>query len=227
MHSLKSALKAFPPDFEPYILMLRAMLTPRRFLHCLEVGLAMGQAYRIYGRPYDEASADDWILAGLLHDIMKEAPQQTMLWWVAKYGHKAPLKSGTNAFYLHGPASAAFARYGLGLRQSASFFEAISQHTGNYGRMRLMARCLHVADMTVPVQRYPGCKKLARLFYQGRLDEAELLLNTWATDFFVKAGIPVDRTFHTKIRRLAKRVRPGPDFYSRDDPPYSSAPPPP
>ncbi|MDD5438291.1 MAG: HD domain-containing protein [Patescibacteria group bacterium] len=218
METLKAALSAFAPDFEPYILFLYNRLSPPRFLHSLEVGLAMGQAFKIYIPEDEEICENDWILAGLLHDVMKEVPVTDQIWWVNKCQAKLrPPEKLYHPFYLHGPASAAFAQYALGVGAADPFFVAISQHTGNFPEMPLFSRCLHVADMTVPVKRYPGCKKLAATFYGGKLDEAELLLKTWARRFLIMSGIIVDPAFTMRINQLTEVVKPGPNFFDLDE----------
>lgn len=219
MYKIKVALSAFAPEFEPYILLLHSRLSPARFLHSLEVGLAMGQAYSIYN-PNDEGIyQNDWILAGLLHDVMKEATLSEQIWWVNKCldTELRPPEMLYHPFYLHGPASAAYARHALGVCQHDPFFVAICQHTGNFPEMPLFSRCLHVADMTVPVKRYLGCKKLAATFYGGKLDEAELLLKTWARQYLMRSGIIVDPAFTLRINQLTERVKPPPGFFDRED----------
>jgi HD superfamily phosphohydrolase YqeK len=219
MYTLRSAVSAFPPEFEPYILFLYSTLSPARFLHSLEVGLAMEQAFNIYQPNDEEIGKYDWILSGLLHDVMKESPVRNQIWWVNKCLDKRlrPPEKLYHPFYLHGPASAAYARYALGVCAPDPFFVAISQHTGNFPDMPLFSRCLHVADMTVPVKRYPGCKKLAATFYGGKLDEAELLLKTWARHYLMRSGLIVDPAFTLRINELTLQVNPGPNFFDRED----------
>ncbi len=219
MYLLKSALSAFPSDFEPYILFLYNRLSPARFLHSLEVGLAMGQAFKIYIPKDEEICQKDWILAGLLHDVMKESTVKDQIWWVNKRvdARLRPPEKLYHPFYLHGPASAAYAQYALGVYAPDPFFVAIGQHTGNFTQMPLFSRCLHVADMTVPVKRYPGCKKLAATFYGGKLDEAELLLKVWARHFLMRSGIIMDPAFTMRINELTELVKPDPNFFDREE----------
>lgn len=121
---LELTAKAFPAVYRPYIDFIELMLTPDRFQHCLGVAQCMAKAHRIY--PQSNTAIQDWILAGLLHDVLKEASLSTMLWWINR--HKARLLDDIPAHlhgcptYLHGPAGSVYVRHALGLTDRDSCF---------------------------------------------------------------------------------------------------------
>ncbi|MDD5438292.1 MAG: hypothetical protein PHC70_04055 [Patescibacteria group bacterium] len=215
-------ISSFPKYFEPYIRFLRAKLSPVRFKHCVDVGLAMGKAFNVYGNnpPFDPHGRDDWMLSGLVHDVMKEASVQTMRWWIEKYSPDElsliPPSMQDHHVYMHGPAGSVFVRHALGIRRSGTFHEAIAHHVGCYEAMSLLARCLNVADMTQPAERYRGCDKLGRIFFGGDLNSAELLLSAWTKEFFEQIRFPVHPAFEPKIAKMTKLLKPAPEFFSRE-----------
>jgi HD superfamily phosphohydrolase YqeK len=214
----------FPGYFKKWYLFLQSMLSPVRFKHCVDVGVAMGKAYAIYGSngACPPLNREDWMLAGLLHDAVKETSVQTMRWWIEKYSPgdllHIPPSMQDHHIYLHGPAAAVYAQHALGVRRAGAFYEGIIQHVGNYENMSFFARCLHVADMTAPTERYPGCDKLHRVYFSGDLNSAELLLDTWTVEYFVRVGFPIHPAFAPKIARLTDFLKPSPGFLSREDP---------
>lgn len=211
----------FPTVYKPYIDFIELMLTPARFQHCLGAAQCMAKAYHVY--PQSHTAVQDWILAGLLHDVLKEASLSTMLWWINR--HKVRLLDDIPAHlhgcptYLHGPAGSVYVRHALGLAdRDRDFYAAIAEHAGEYPNMCLMARCLHIADMCCPTTEYRGYAKLARIFFQGRLDEAEMLLDTWIIESVVDFGVPVHPRYPERVAELKRKIKPAPGFFSRTDP---------
>lgn len=225
MGQLNIGTASFPKHFEPYVLLIKVMLSPARFQHSLEVAQAMQRAYGEYcprGDTINRLGKNDWVLAGLLHDVLHDVSVPTMLWWIEKHapdklGH-IPDEMRNHPVYMHGPAGSAYASVALGIRQPEAFFDAIAQHAGNYPKMSILAICLHVADMTAPVEKFKGCGKLASFLFRGRLLEAELLLKTWTVDYFQTVNFPIHPHYYQRIAELTAMFKPGPNFFSRDDP---------
>jgi len=192
-----------------------------RYTHSLSVMMAMERAAGLYGLDLLKAAH-----VGILHDLAKEMPDEQLMAILAEHDPqelKALEEIGClHNCYLHGPAAVPLARSEFGIDDQEVLL-AIRQHVGNYDDMGLLARCLHVADMTAPTISFPGARKLHLLFTQGRLDEAELLLDAWILENNSGRGIPVHPSYHTRIQVLTEIVGPGPDFFSREDPPTPSS----
>lgn len=219
MNWLELSTRFFPPVFEPYIRFIELMLTPARFQHCLGVAQCMAKANRIYAT----GDTEDWVLAGLLHDVLKEASLKTMLWWIkqskADLLYDIPAHLHACPTYLHGPAGSVYVRHALGVQdRSYDFYSAIIQHAGEYPNMCLMARCLHVSDMCCPTTEYQEYGKLAKIFFQGRLDEAEMLLDAWIIESVSNFGVPVHPRYPVRVAELASKLKPAPSFFSRTGP---------
>ena len=199
----------------------RDNLTFDRYRHSLSVMVAMERAAPLYGLNVLKAAQ-----AGILHDIAKELSDENLIALLVQHDPEE-LKSleavgCLHNCYLHGPAAVPLAHAEFGITDS-EILEAIRKHVGSYRKIGQMARCLHVADMTAPTQVFPGVRKLHQLFTQGRLDEAELLLDVWILENNPERGIPVHPSYHTRIQVLTEIVGPGPDFFSREDPPTPSS----
>lgn len=217
----KLTARDFPEFYRPNIDYIEPMLTPTRFQHCLDVAQCMAKAYRIY--PQNQTAVQDWILAGILHDVLKETDPSTMLWWIKRY--KASLLDNIPAHlhgcptYLHGPAGSVYVRHAIGLTdRDPEFYMAITEHAGEYPNMCLMARCLHVADMCCPTTEYQGYAKLAKIFFHGRLDEAEMLLDAWIIEHMSGSDIPVHPHYPERLDELKRKIKPAPGFFSRTSP---------
>jgi predicted HD superfamily hydrolase involved in NAD metabolism len=200
----------------------RDNLTHDRYRHSLCVMVAMERTAPLYGLNVLKAAQ-----AGILHDLAKERPTDRLIHALITYDpqeiDELRQVGCLHNVYLHGPAAVPLARDEFGV-SDPEILEAIRKHAGSYTDMSQMARCLHVADMTAPAVDYPGLHKLQKLFKNSRLDEAELLLDTWLIEVHPARGIPNHPAYFERIRALTEIVKPSPDFFSRDDPPISSAP---
>ncbi len=228
MHWLKLTAKHFPKQVEPYIRFIELMLTPTRFQHCLGVAKSMEKAFHgglgwKFGELEPQTTEADWITAGLLHDVLKEASVPTMLWWLRTYEpdwlDKIPKPLQDCPTYLHGPAGAAYIKHAIDFeKRPKKFYLAIVQHAGEYPGMSVMARCLHVADMCSPTMPFQGYDKLARLFFQGRLSEAEMLLDAWIIESVGDFGVPIHPQYFVRLEELKNILKPSEDFFSRTGP---------
>lgn len=199
---------------ETYRRYAKEHLSPGRYRHSQAVGEVLERAADIYG--YDPALG---VAAGLLHDIAKEHDEDTMLRILREHDPESleHLGSYTHQVYLHGPAGAWVAKAKLSIADE-KLLTAIRTHSGEYPEMDLFSRCVHVADMTAPCTFYRGVGKLAKIFLEGRLDEAELLLDHWLVDCSAEVGFPVHPGYLQRIQELTEILHPDESFFARTDP---------
>ncbi len=176
----------------------------------------MGSAAKIYDLKYTEAMA-----AGLLHDIGREWQMSKILEILQRYDpdllEQTPADCQVMS-YLHGPAGAFIVQQMWGHEiRSKEVIRAIREHAGNFADMGFLSRCLHIADVLAPVRDYAGREKLAKLFMQGRIDEADLLQCHFLHDFYQTNSWTVHPVWKQRKQMLEQIVgEKPPEFFSRE-----------
>ena len=127
---------------EKYQKILSEHLSPKRIEHSLCVSREAARLAKKYGA--DEEQAE---LAGLLHDIMKEAPRDEQLDMIKKDGITLNAVMMASPKLWHAIAGAAFCRLGLGIRDE-EVLSAIRYHTSGRGGMTLLEKVIFIADFT-------------------------------------------------------------------------------
>lgn len=163
--------------------LLVTRLSPRRVEHSRRVAaLAAEYAGRWGASP---AAAQ---LAGLLHDLCREASAEELLAAAERYGIPVgPIEARRPVGLLHGPVAAAeLAAAGLDPEVTA----AIARHTVGGAGMTLLEKCVYLADFAEPGRTLEGLAEVraqALVSLDGAVAEAarRTLL------FLIAAGRPV------------------------------------
>lgn len=115
------------------------------------------------------ASPGDAAVAGLLHDLARQLPQQEVLDRARKLGvAKGPLERRYPVQLLHAPVAAAeAAAAGFGPDVAA----AIARHTVGGAKMTTLQQCLFLADAIEPGRTWQGVEAVRKLA-SASLDEA-------------------------------------------------------
>jgi predicted HD superfamily hydrolase involved in NAD metabolism len=124
-------------------------LSPRRRDHAHRVAAeAVVLAHR-FGAPEEKAE-----LAGLLHDLCRELPDDETLAAAARYGIPVgPAEARRPKKILHGPVAAAeLAERGV----DSEIVAAIALHTVGDAGMTVLEKCVYLADYCEPSRRFPG-----------------------------------------------------------------------
>lgn len=142
---------------EKYIGLLRSRLGDYRFRHSLCVAEEAVRLARIYGA--DEEKAE---LAGLLHDVMKEADRHEQQKYILMDSRRLSPMYDASPKLMHAPAGAAFVRHELGIRDR-QVRSAIRYHTTGKAGMTLLEKVIFLADFTSADRDYHGVKKMRSL----------------------------------------------------------------
>ncbi len=141
---------------------LRGLISPRRYAHCLDAaGLAVKLAPRL-GLPAQQAAA-----AALAHDCAREMPPAALVRYAARHAPRAPLLRETAReapVLLHAWAGAARARELLGLRDPA-VSEAIALHATGAPGMGPLARLIYVCDLACPGRDFEEARLVRELAF--------------------------------------------------------------
>lgn len=135
---------------QDYIKILKERLTEYRFIHSLAVADEAKRLAERYG-----ADADRAYLAGLLHDIMKDAPKSEQLQAVEKSGYIMSEVERAEPKLWHAIAGACYIE-GEGLCTDDEIIGAVRYHTTGKPSMTLLQKILYVADFTSAERNYDG-----------------------------------------------------------------------
>ncbi len=203
-------------NIEKYKIYISERVDQARYQHSLDVMEAMLRASTIYKLDANQAQ-----LTGLLHDAEKNSTTTDMLQTIQRYNPML-LKNLPKYCYvptfLHGRAAACTLLRDLNINDP-QILDAIAKHAGDadLSELSLLARCIHVADVTAPTNKFKGMKKLSDLFFSGKLDEAHLLLSHYLLDYCLDLGIPIHPAWKKNKMILMERVGQVPNnFFSRD-----------
>ncbi len=129
--------------------LIAARVSPRRREHAHRVAAEAVVLARRFGAPVEKAE-----LAGLLHDMCRELPDDEILAAAARYGIPVgPVEARRPKKILHGPVAAAE----LAERElDAEVVRAVALHTVGDAGMTVLEKCVYLADYCEPSRAFPG-----------------------------------------------------------------------
>lgn len=130
------------PEYVEFKTILKNRLTPKRYEHSLAVA---DEAYRLavkYG-----ASEQKAYLAGLLHDVTKNASKEEHLNIFDTFGIMLNAVEANAEKLWHAISGAAYVCYVMGIKDE-EIVEAIRYHTTARAGMPLLSKILYLADYT-------------------------------------------------------------------------------
>ncbi len=150
-----------------YKRILREKLDDYRFLHSLGVAESAKGLARLYSADEDKA-----YLAGLLHDIMKNADKAEQLQIMEKGGIILSQAEKNNPKLWHAMAGECYLRCELGITDN-EILGSVRYHTTGKAGMTLMEKIIYVADYISAERNYPDVKVM-RLLAADSLEKASL-----------------------------------------------------
>ncbi len=147
---------------------LEEILTPRRFIHSLNVmNTAMELAQR-YGVDREKAA-----VAGLLHDCARDIRGEDILQLCGEFGIQVDEITRAQPDLLHGAVGAELAREDYGIADEA-VLDAIRYHTTGYETMSMLAKVVFIADYIEPGRNFTGVNEARKAAYDD-MDSAMIL----------------------------------------------------
>ena len=141
---------------EFYTQHIRERLGDYRFKHSVNVSREAIRLARRYGG--DEEKAE---LAGLLHDVMKDAGKKEQLAIIEKYGVKLNEVELQAPKLWHAIAGAVYVKKVLRIRDK-DIVNAVRYHTTARARMTLLEKIVYIADYTSEERDYKGVEKMRK-----------------------------------------------------------------
>lgn len=126
---------------EEYTALLKSRLSEYRYTHSINVAIEAVELAKLYGA--DEEKAE---LAGLLHDIMKEAPKEEQLRYVKMFAEPDAVMLASKKVW-HSHAGAEYCKRELGI-EDEDVLNAIRYHTSARVGMSLLEKIVYIADYT-------------------------------------------------------------------------------
>lgn len=144
-------------EYAEYKKLLEKRLTPKRYNHSLCVADEAVRLARKYGA--DEAQS---YLAGLLHDITKNASKEEHLNIFDTFGIILSNVEKSAEKLWHAISGSAYIRYVLNITDE-DIIEAVRYHTTAKADMPLLAKILYLADFTSADRDYEDVDEMRRL----------------------------------------------------------------
>ncbi|WP_283607186.1 bis(5'-nucleosyl)-tetraphosphatase (symmetrical) YqeK [Faecalispora anaeroviscerum] len=154
-------------DEKQYEEIVRSRLSDKRFQHSRNVAKAAQELAVLNGENPQKAR-----LAGILHDIMKEAPPEEQLKIMAASGIILTDVERSAPKLWHAMAGAAYLRDVLGF-QDQEILDAVRYHTTGRANMSVLEKIVFVADFISDERDYEGVQELREAARRG-LQEAVL-----------------------------------------------------
>ncbi|MCQ2482126.1 MAG: bis(5'-nucleosyl)-tetraphosphatase (symmetrical) YqeK [Clostridia bacterium] len=138
--------------FYEYAIDLFFVLTEKRMLHTLNVGIYAAQLALIHG-----CDADKALIAGILHDCAKDLPVKMQ----AQYANMYAGDVFNNEKLYHSPAGAYLALNKYHINDS-EILDAIKYHTTGHGGMTLLESIVYLADKLEPSRTYSDLTEMRK-----------------------------------------------------------------
>ena len=135
---------------------IRERLGDYRFKHSVNVSKEAVRLAKLYG--CDEEKAE---LAGLLHDVMKDAGKKEQLDIIEKYGVKLNEVEQQAPKLWHAIAGAVYVKKVLRIRDK-DIVNAVRYHTTARAGMTLLEKIVYIADYTSEERDYKGVEKMRK-----------------------------------------------------------------
>ncbi len=142
--------------YENYIELIKNTLSEYRFHHSMCVAERARELAKKHG--VDENKA---YLAGILHDITKEMPNDEQIALIEKYDRKLTYVERGNHRVLHQMSGALYVKHILGI-EDEEVISGIRYHTTGRENMTLFEMLIYLADFTSEDRSYPDVDIMRR-----------------------------------------------------------------
>ena len=179
-------MSAIIPDYTEYKQLLEKRLVPKRYHHSLCVADEARRLAQKYG-----CDEERCYLAGLLHDITKNASEEEHLKIFETFGIILNNVEKSAEKLWHAISGAAYIEHILNIKD-AEIIEAVRYHTTAKADMPLMAKILYLADFTSADRDYEDVDEMRKLV-DISLDDAY----AYALRYTVMDLASLNRAIHT------------------------------
>ncbi|MBQ7962079.1 MAG: bis(5'-nucleosyl)-tetraphosphatase (symmetrical) YqeK [Clostridia bacterium] len=140
--------------YQSYIDLIKSKLSPYRFNHSVEVAKSAVYLAEKYG-----GDSEKMYVAGLLHDVLKEADRDETFYYVDKYVIPLTVLEEVTPKLWHAIVGAEFIRNELGIDDD-EIITAVRYHTTGRKNMTLSEKILFIADFISADRDYNGADEM-------------------------------------------------------------------
>ena len=170
--------------FPQYRRLVESNLDSARLNHSFGVSRAARKLALQYG-----ANADKAELAGLLHDVMKNAPKEEQKSVIERGGHKLTAVELANSKVWHAMAGEAFLRLKTDI-DDPEILSAVRRHTTGAAGMSLLDKIVYIADFISEERDYPDVATVRALAAES-LEKAIIYTTTYTIRDLAQKGLPI------------------------------------
>lgn len=143
-------------QYKKYVQLIEKRLSPKRFLHSMNVAKECVKLAEKYGGDKEKA-----YLAGVLHDIMKEESPEMQLQTIAQSDIIIDTVTENAPPLWHAKAGAAYCKHVLNIKDE-EIVNAISYHTTARADMSQLEKILYLADYIGEERDYPDVDNMRK-----------------------------------------------------------------
>ena len=170
--------------FPQYRRIVESKLDAERLNHSFGVSRAARKLALRYGADADKAE-----LAGLMHDVMKNAPKEEQKSVIERGGHKMTAVELANSKVWHAMAGEAFLRLETDI-DDPGILSAVKHHTTGAAGMSLLDKIVYIADFISEERDYPDVETVRRLAEES-LEKAIIYTTTYTIRDLAQKGLPI------------------------------------
>ena len=140
--------------YQSYIDLIKSKLSPYRYNHSIEVAKSAVYLAEKYG-----GDSEKMYVAGLLHDVLKEADREETFYYVDKYSIDLTKLEKVTPKLWHAIVGAEYIKNKLGIDDD-EIIKAIRYHTTGRADMTLSEKILFIADFISADRDYNGADEM-------------------------------------------------------------------
>ena len=171
--------------YENYVELIKGTLSEYRFNHSMCVAQRAKELAEKYGTDANKA-----YLAGILHDITKEMPDEEQIALIEKYDRKLTYVEKGNHRVFHQMSGAVYVKYILGINDE-EIVNGIRYHTTGHEGMTLFEMLIYLADFTSEDRNYPDVDIMRK-----KTDENLYSAMLYSLTYIIKSVVSENRFLH-------------------------------
>ena len=171
--------------YEEYIELIKNTLSDYRFNHSMCVANRAKELAIKHGADENKA-----YLAGILHDVTKEMPNEEQIALIEKYDRKLTYVEKGNHRVFHQMSGAVYVKYVLGI-DDEEIVNGIRYHTTGRENMTLFEMLIYLADFTSEDRNYPDVDIMRK-----KTDENLYSAMLYSLTYTIKSVVSENRFLH-------------------------------
>lgn len=180
---------------------LEGVLTPRRYMHSINVMNTAVKLAEKYGESCEEAG-----VAGLLHDCARNIGKSETLDLCGKFGIEVDAIQRLQPELLHGPLGVELAKHEYGITNEY-VLNAIKNHTTGCENMSILAKIIFIADYIEPGRECQGVDDIRKLAFENIDDTILAVIHSTINYIITKERLIHPDTLNARNYIISQRMK--------------------